>query len=189
MPTDLGCEFFYVAKFWCVMHMFNRWEIASISNWLTLSHGREHPLSLLLQMLALLHVRLKMQGKLFVYLGKSGIFCYPHMEGIFLFWKFGENFSVSWPWNKHECFLNLFPLYMRSTNCLVSCIGNADCLSIGVPDGLFHKLWWISKFCNIANVIYTDCCYCGQLYKMCSHSKLYIYIYIHTHTHLLAVEA
>ena len=104
-------------------------------------------------------------------------------KGFFLFWKFEENFSISWPWNKHECFLNLFPLYMRSTNCLVSCIGNADCLSIGVPGGLFHKLWWISKFCNIANVIYSDCCYCGQLYKMYTHSKLYIYVYIYIYTY------
>ena len=94
----------------------------------------------------------------------------------FFLGKFEENFSVNWPWNKHDCMSA--SLICSHCNCLVSCIGNADCLSICVSDGLFHKLWWISELCYIANAIYTDCCYCGQLYKMNTHSKCYVLAYI-----------
>ena len=68
------------------MHTFNRREIASISNWLTLSHGRENHLSCKcnVSLVACQTQNAREVICLFVYLGKSGIFCYAHVEGIFL---------------------------------------------------------------------------------------------------------
>ena len=134
------------------MHWLNHREIASISNWLTLSDGREHPLTLQVQYLKI-RTELTLDGSLvacqtqnarkdfcfcfcFCFgFGKSGIFCIAHMEGIF----FNRNLkrisasvveretcmSASFVPNIYEIFYTL---------CLVSAF-----TCIAVSDGLFHK--------------------------------------------------
>ena len=80
------------------MHWLNHGEIASIFNWLTLSDGREHPLTLQVQYLnirtemtlddSLVACQTQNARKDFCFcfcfcFGRSGIFCFAHTEDIF----------------------------------------------------------------------------------------------------------
>ena len=143
---------FCVAKFWCVMHTFNCREIAFISNWLTLSYGRSRPLTLQLQHLKI-RTDLSLDGSLVACqtqnARKASFFFFFFFFLFFIFFIYlwnlkriplsvvGHETSMRFSFvpNIYEIFHNLVFLLA------FPCFGNADCLSIGVSNGLFHKLW------------------------------------------------
>ena len=151
------------------MHWLNHGEIASIFNWLTLSDGREHPLTLQVQYLKF-RTELTLDGSLVACQAQNArkdfCFCFGWV-GNFLFCTYGKFFID----------LFYFFIYRKLKRISVSVVERETCMSasyvpniyeifhtlclvsaftcIGVSDGLFHKLWWIHEFCNIANVTKT----------------------------------
>ena len=121
-----------------------------------------------------------MQGKIFVFvfvLGKLGIFCFTHMEGIFLFFIFIEiwrEYQRQLLSVKHAWVLPLFPTYMRySTHfvlrqpCHVLEYQLAYFISCGESKSSATLLMFQGQFCFWIE------CYCGQPYKKCTESKCF----------------
>ena len=135
-----------------------------------------------------MHVRLKMQGKIFVFvfvLGKSGIFCFAHMESFLLIFFFYYLFIENWREYqcqllsvKHAWVLPMFPTYMRYSIHFVLCqplhvfesqmayfISCGESMSSATLLMLRRQFRvWIECYCGQPYKIYTESKYCGSIY-------------------------
>ena len=127
-------------------------------------------------------------------MGKSKIFCFAHIGVIFL--EIQREISLLVVERETSMSASFVPNIYEIIHkiCLVSafpCIGNADCLSIGVSDGLFNKLnqrvlqhckCYLARsfffFFGWSVTCIVCCCYCGQLYKKYTKSECYVIAYI-----------